>query len=51
MNKSAGMICVHGWHTRSPWIMRKRKKNTNAKGDLVGLIHDSRKEVLKPRKR
>jgi hypothetical protein len=32
-------------------MMRKRKKNTNAKGELVELIRGLRKEVSKPRER
>ena len=48
MNKSAGMTRVHGWRTRGPWMMRKRKKKPIGKGELVGLIRGPRKEVLKP---
>jgi hypothetical protein len=52
MNKSAGVIRVHGWSTRGPWMMRKRNKKSIGKGELVGLIRGLRKtRVSKPRER
>ena len=54
MNKSVGMTCVHGWRTRGPWMMSKRKKKKTkliGKGELVEFIREPRKEVSKPRER
>jgi hypothetical protein len=45
MNKSAGMTRVHGWRTRGPWMMRKRKKKPIGKGRGPKI------EVSNPRER
>ncbi len=48
MNKNVRMTRVHGWRTRGPWMMHKKKKKPIGKGELVGLIRGPRKAVLKP---
>ena len=47
MNESARITHVHGWSTRDPWMMRKRKKKPIEKWELVELVHGPGREVSK----
>ena len=42
---------VHEWHTRDPWIMRKRRKKPIGKWELVELIRGPRRAVSKLKER